>query len=141
MSRLLKNYVTLYGEPSEAHQAMMEIILLYEHLNETGGPESVEDWKIGQNLAIFRLDPFLTEHWESPREYVSELSTRYPNAVIEWSFFGDSHEFNCNVFQNGHSLVDYVTFGNCRKLAKKSYYRDAICFKSGIAASQYGHRL
>jgi hypothetical protein len=128
MARDFENYVTLYGPPEETHGAMKAIVLLYEKLNGHDGPENVEHWRLDTDFVVSRLDQFQTEHWDSPNEYLSELSHKYPNVVIEWSYSGNDHEFYCSVIKNGHSLLEYETVGSRsgRKLAEKSYYLKAL---------------
>jgi hypothetical protein len=141
MARDLENYVTFYGASEEAYRAMKEVVILYERLNGHDGPEMLEDWRIGTESAVFRLDPFETSHWESPKEYISELSHKYPNVVIEWSYFclGNEHGFYSCIFKNGHSLAEMVKYPigkrSGRKMAEKSYYRKALSLIELVDAS------
>ena len=129
MARYLQNYVTFYGPVEETHQAMGELTNTHKNSNGHDGPEIFEEWQISTD-AVVRLDPFETRHWDSPKEYLSELSDGYPNVVIEWSYLGDDHDFYCSIFKNGHSLAEIARHRigkrSGRELAEKFYYRKAI---------------
>ena len=127
MPRHFTNHVTFYGTAEENLKASKEIVLLYEKLNGLDDPETLECWTLGTDFEKLRLWSFHTDHWESPSEYLDELSEKYPNVVFEWSYSGQG-EFYCRVVKNGHLLFGYETWDlrKSRKLADKSYYLKAL---------------
>jgi hypothetical protein len=124
MARYFENYVKFYGTMEEASQAMRTVTSLAAQAEHDDGPELFDSWTIGRDFVVLRLDSFRTEHWDSPSDYLSELSEKYPNVVIEWSYLGD-HDFYCSVLKNGHSLAEYEACPADKGFAEKSYYLEA----------------
>jgi Ferredoxin-like domain in Api92-like protein len=129
MSRIFENHVSFYGTAEEVNEARHEVVLLCEKLSGHDGPETIERWDLGGDFEMQRLWSFDTDHWESPEEYLDELSKKYLNVVFEWSYTGDA-EFYCRVVKNGHLLFGYETWDlrKNRKLADKFYYLKALRF-------------
>jgi hypothetical protein len=128
MATVFKNYVTIYGTLEDVDKVKEGLRLL---VRERGLIEDYLDtldcWKIGTKFNVFRLDSFETAHWgESPGDYLSELSEKCPNAVIEWTYFEDPLNLRCSVFKNGHSLVEYEALGHPgAEDANKYFYLEA----------------
>lgn len=114
MARIFENYVTIYGTLEEVDQVKEALrLLVRERGLKEDNLDTFDCWKIGTEFYVFRLDSFETAHWgESPRDYLSELSEKCPNAVIEWTYFEDPLDLRCSVFKNGHSLVEYEALGH-----------------------------
>jgi hypothetical protein len=127
MARVFENYVTIYGTLEEVDQVKEALRSLFRELGlNEDGVDTLGRWRIGTYFNVFRLDSFETAHWESPRDYLSELSEKSPNAVIEWTYFEDSSDLYCSVYKNGHSVVEYEALGHPGgEDANKYFYLEA----------------
>jgi hypothetical protein len=103
MARYFDNYVSLHGG-AESSQTKKAIALLCEKpVPGEVGSTMFDSQKTGKDLVVFRLNRFETTHWESLSDYLSELSAKYPNVLIEWGYCGDDGGLAGTLYLKGHA--------------------------------------